>query len=265
MKGAIGTCKLCLKDGQALQMSHLVPRGVYALCRANNAPNPNPFLITNQFSMQTSRQMQVPLLCFRCEQLLREKGEDWVIPELAQYGSAFGFLDKLQTVQPLHNEPDFISYVLSQVPAVKVADFVHFFVGIFWKASVHPWRKGRTDPWINLGAFSEEMRKFLLGEAPFPAAMALSVTMLPRPVTLISFHPPYETIGANGDRNGHFYVCGFNTTLWMGPNIPIEISATSIHQAPHYLTVVDNRDAITQKFRDAFAKSMVRKRERGKR
>jgi len=60
-------------------------------------------------------------------------------------------------------------------------------------------------------------------------------------------------------------VCGFNTTLWMGPNITIEIAATSIHRPPHYLMVVDNRDAITQKFRDVFGKSTARKHERKKR
>jgi hypothetical protein len=51
MKGEIGTCKLCLRDAQSLQVSHLVPSAVYALCRAKNAPNPNPFLVTSEFSM----------------------------------------------------------------------------------------------------------------------------------------------------------------------------------------------------------------------
>lgn len=265
MKGEIGTCKLCLRDAQSLQVSHLVPSAVYALCRAKNAPNPNPFLVTSEFSMQTSRQVQVPLLCFQCEQLLREKGEDWMMPELAQFGGRFGFYDKLLAAPKLHDEPDFVSYVLEKVPGVRVADLVHFFMGVFWKASVHPWRKGRTDPWLDLGEYSESIRIFLLGETAFPASVALSVTVLPQPVALISFHQPYETIGSAAEKTCHFYVCGFNATLWMGPNITIEIATTSIQRPPHYLMVVDNRDAITQKFRGAFAKSAARKQERKRR
>jgi hypothetical protein len=33
--------------------------------------------------MQASRQTETRLLCFECEQLFREKGENWVIPQLA--------------------------------------------------------------------------------------------------------------------------------------------------------------------------------------
>lgn len=244
-----GICKLCLLD-KPLCDSHLIPRSVYALCRATKAPNPNPFLVTNQFAMQTSRQMQVPLLCFACEQLLRERGEDWVVPELARYPGPFPFFEKLRATPPLYNEPDFVAYLLATVPNIRVAELIHFFMGIFWKASVHPWRKGRSDMWITLGQFSEPIRTLLRGEAPFPENVALSITVLPPPVTLIAFHPPYETIGP--DPTYHLYVSGFNCTLSVGERIEPELVLSSIHRPPHHLLIVDNAADITRKFRDSY-------------
>jgi len=250
-----GKCKLCVLD-KPLCDSHLIPRSVYALCRAAGAKNPNPFLVTHQFAFQTSRQMQIPLLCFECEQLLRERGEDWVVPELARYPSPFPFIDKLRAATPLFSEPDFIAYALNSVSQARTPELIHFFMGIFWKASVHAWRKGRTDPWINLGTFSDLIRKFLRGEAPFPEKVALSITVLPPPVTLVAFHPPYETIGP--DPSFHLYVSGFNCTLCVGDNIPPELALSSMHRPPHHLLVVDNAADITKKFRESYAAAKAR-------
>jgi hypothetical protein len=243
-----GECKLCLKK-RPLCKSHLIPRAVYALCRATKAKNPNPFLLTYKFAMQSSRQVQIPLLCHDCEQLLCAKGEAWMVPQLARYGGPFPVLDTLIKSPALFIEPDFIAYVLAAIPAIRVPDLIHFFMGIFWKASVHPWAKARTEPWLSFGNQGEAIRQFLLGVADFPAQMALSVTVLPPPVTLIAFHIPYDTIGP--DPTYHLYISGINCTLWMGPNIPVEIVAGSIHRPPHHLLVVDNAADITRKFREA--------------
>jgi hypothetical protein len=244
----IQQCPLCLKV-KAVVKSHLIPKGVYALCRATKAKNPNPFLITNTFSMQTSRQLKAELLCFDCEQQLRAQGEDWVIPRLAHFGGPFLFGDALKNSSPHFTEPDFIAYLLETIPAVRVPDLIHFAMAIFWKAAVHSWVKEPGEPWLSLGPYAESVRKFVLGEAKFPQEMALSLTVLPNPVALISFHYPYETTDAN--RTCHLYISGLNYTLWMGPNIPTEAAGMSLHLPPHIALVVDNRDAITLKFREA--------------
>lgn len=254
-----GTCKLCQKD-KPLCKSHLIPRSVHLLCRATKAKNPNPFVLTHEYAKQSSRQMQIPLLCWDCEQLLRANGEDWMTLQFARYGGPFPFLDTLAQFPPVLAEPDFIAYALAAIPDIRVNHIVHFFMGIFWKASVHNWVKERTKTWLEFGVHGEAIRKFLLGEAGFPADMALSVTILPPPVTLISFHLPYDTIGP--DPTYHLYISGVNCTLWMGPNIPAEIAMGSIHHPPHQLLVLDNAADITRKFREAGQAAMKRMQQR---
>jgi hypothetical protein len=249
----LGICKLCLKQ-RPLCKSHLIPKGVYALCRARTSKNPNPLLITHKLSMQTSRQLKTPLLCFDCEQLLRAKGEDWVIPQLAHIGGPFPLGDTLAASAPLFAERDVIAYLLQTIPNVRLNELVHFAMAIFWKASVHSWVEKPGKPWLLLGPHGEDLRKFILGKAVFPAEMALSLTVLPNPVALISFHYPYKTIGP--DPTCHLYVSGLNFILWMGPNIPAVTAQGSLHRPPHLALVVDIRDAIIKKFRDARQSAM---------
>jgi hypothetical protein len=255
----VGSCKLCLKK-RPLCKSHLIPKGVYALCRAKASNNPNPFVVTHKFSMQTSRQLKTELLCFDCEQLLRARGEDWAIPQLAHFGGPFPFGDTLSVSAPLFAEPDFTVYLLETIPNIRVPDLIHFAMAIFWKASVHSWVGKRGKPWLSLGQYKEPLRKFISGEAGFPAEMALSLTALPNPVALIAFHYPYATIGA--DPTCHLYISGLNFTLWTGPNISFEAAQTSLHNPPHHALVVDIRDDITRKFRDAHQSAMNTKKNR---
>ncbi len=254
-----GICKLCLKE-KKLCRSHLVPGAVYALCRAEGTENPNPMIVTHEFETQTSRQMQIPLLCFDCEQLLRERGEDWVIPQLARLGGPFLLGDRLERSVVLHGEPDFDTYLLNAIPEIRAPELTHFAMGIFWKASVHPWKVGTNEPRIDLGRYGELVRLLLLGEGEFPADMALSLTILPSPVTMIAFHPPYTTVGP--DPTFHLYLCGLNYTLWMVANVEPQIIATSLNRPPHVVLVVDNREAIARKFRDAHQSAQKRKQAR---
>lgn len=254
-----GVCKLCQKK-RPLCQSHLMPKGAYALCRAKHAKNPNPLLISYNFTMQTSRQLKTPLLCFDCEQLLREKGEDWVIPQLARVGGPFLLDASLRASPPLFTEPDLVAYALETIKGIHVPDLIHFAMGIFWKSAVHSWVKKEAEPWLSLGPYTEPVRKFLLGETPFPVEMALSLSVLPSPVALISFHYPIATIEA--DPVCMLYICGLSYMLWMGPNIPDEVARTSLHRPPHALLVVDNRDDITKKFREAYEAAMKAKWKR---
>jgi hypothetical protein len=245
----IGVCKLCLQK-RPLCQSHLIPRAVYNICRARKAANPNPLLVTHKFAMQTSRQLKVPLLCLECEQLLRARGEDWTIPELARLNQQFLLFEKLKAAQPAFVQPDFVAYFLEAVPTIHVPELVHFAMGIFWKASTHSWAKGRRKPWADLGELPREsIRRFILGETEFPDQMALSLTILPPPKALIAFNYPYATKGP--DPTFHLYVSGINCTLWIGCNVPENVAVTSIHRPPHLLLVVDNVRDITRKFREA--------------
>ena len=81
----------------------------------------------------------------------------------------------------------------------------HFGLGIFWKASVHPWRGG--EPLIDLGRYGDMIRKRLKGESEFPEHVHL-VVVIERPhVAQITVSYPYEGI-RDAWRTHYFHVPG---------------------------------------------------------
>jgi hypothetical protein len=228
---------------------------VYALCRAAGAPNPNPFLVTQEFVMQTSRQVRAHLLCFECEQLLRERGEDWVIPQLAKYGGEFPLAAALADATPCVSESDLSAYVLSGIPGIRVDDLIHFAMGIFWKSSVHPWSGKDTEPWIDLGPSCDNIRLFLRGEMPLSDDVVLTATILPPPVKLITFHLPFETVGLQG-RAFQLYVSGLQFMLWVGAEIPMAVRAANLSSKSNpTVLVTDISELISKRFKAMFSQA----------
>jgi hypothetical protein len=244
-----GICKLCLTE-QRLLRSHLIPKAVYAMCRADDAPNPNPIMVTDKLAMQTSRQFADHLLCFSCEQLLRAKGEDWMIPRLATYGGSFPLGELLASVTPAFTEPDFLAYALSGFPDIDTDAIIHFGTGIFWKSSVHSWDGDKTEPRTNLAAHAEGVRKFLLGESKFPAGVALSLLIQPKPVKQINFEFPLESPNPPA-RMLSFYILGVQYTLWLEPGIPHEITVGSLDSPTRVIIVTDIQEFVKNRFADA--------------
>ena len=212
-------------------------------------------MVTHKLALQTSRHLQDYLLCFECEQLLRAKGEDWVIPQLARDGDAFPLGDTLKSSQHLFDEPDVVAYALEGHPTIRATDLVHFAMGIFWKSSVHNWLAEKKKSFISLGTRQESIRKFLLGEQGFPSDMALSIAVLPKPVALIGFHFPYETLPRPEDRTFHLYISGINFTLWAGTRIPPEIILGCLSKRPHIALVYDAAPQIARRYKEALADS----------
>jgi len=210
-------------------------------------------MVTHALALQTSRQAQLPLLCFSCEQLLRERGEDWVTTQLAQYGNVFPLGEELKTLPSIVNEPDLAAYELATSPTIRANDLTHFAMGIFWKASVHTWVRANTKPFISLSPYEEPIRKFLLGEQDFPAHIALSLVVLPMPVELIGFHFPFETASRTDDRTYHLYVPGLSFTLWVGPEMPWEISMGALSKRPYQVLVHDVAPLIAKRYKEAYA------------
>jgi hypothetical protein len=50
----------------------------------------------------------------------------------------------------------------------------YFALSVFWRGSVHVWRgSSKKAPVIQLGEYEEPIRRYLLGETPFPAGIAV--------------------------------------------------------------------------------------------
>ncbi len=209
-ESCVGICKLCLVTG-TLRKSHLMPKGLYGYCRTSDC---EPVFIGTDVMMPTSRQTKDNLLCGGCEALLNQKGENWVLPKLATIEGAFPFYGLLQQQQPVFVEQDVAAYAISNNPAINRQALIQFALGIFWKASVHPWSRARTRPRIDLGLQSEDLRRFLRGEGGFPQNLALNLEVTPSPVGAICFTHPVVR-GANPEMF-FFYVPGMMFTLWRG-------------------------------------------------
>ncbi len=192
-----------------------MPAALYKLCRA---PDSEPILITNEIVMQSSRQLQAPLLCSACEDILNCGGETWLLPLLATIDGAFPLYDILKKVPPDVTEPDCTMYAASKNAEIQTSKLVHFALAIFWKASAHSWRGGTRTPLISFGKYGDEIRKFVLGEGPFPRNCALIVAVESPPVKQISFNQPY--LGSRSEFHSFFlYVPGISFGLAVGKQI----------------------------------------------
>ena len=211
-------------------------------------------MVTHKFVMQTSRQLKSPLLCFECEQLLRERGEDWVIPQLAQHRARFPFGESLQQLPKLSEDPDLTEYTLAGIHHTQTDQLVHFALGVFWKASVHNWINAKDERPVRLETEDmERLRKFLLGEEKFPPLVALTLSVLPLPGIDISFCVPFETPGISACRTFHWYICGLYFGLWMGPAVPLAIFQGSLNYHPNTVLVYDIREYFAKRQKDAYA------------
>jgi hypothetical protein len=70
----LGLCKLCLKT-KDLQDSHLLGACFYCIIRKSQGSD--PVIITAKTAQVSSRQVTAHELCWDCEQLFRQNGEDW--------------------------------------------------------------------------------------------------------------------------------------------------------------------------------------------
>jgi hypothetical protein len=201
---------MCLQE-KNLVSSHLIPRKVYEYC---NQEGHNPIVLTGDVLMASDRQWQYPLLCIDCETILNEGGEAWCVTKLATYEKKFPLYDLVSAKSPVDSVGTTNIFFVKNMPEVKAKEIVHFGMGMFFKAAVHGWQKGMSEPRINLAPYTEPLRLWLCGEGDFPADMFLVVQMAPPDRAQIGLFPPYEA-----ERHVFYvYVPGLLFMLDVGPD-----------------------------------------------
>jgi hypothetical protein len=231
----LGICKMCLLEKQLVE-SHLIPRAVYDLCRSADS---EPVKITSTVIMQTSRQTKDYLLCSQCDYDLNKFGETWLLPKLKTWDKGFPLYDILAKIPPDVIEGEGAGYAACRNPEIDVHAITHFAIGIFWKASVHPWLKDRKEPRIELGPYDDKFRQFLRAEAPFPDYVVLNVGMVRPDATFSNTLEPYRGT-AEGSRNYVFNVPGVQFVLTIGKTISPELKGTCFYSnALHPIIVTD--------------------------
>jgi hypothetical protein len=84
----VGTCRLCLRENEELQNSHLIAAAIYKVCKDGAK---QPIMVGGGTARRSSGQIADELLCRDCEQRFSKNGETWVIENMAQQG---GFLSR---------------------------------------------------------------------------------------------------------------------------------------------------------------------------
>jgi hypothetical protein len=162
-----GKCKLCGEE-RLLCDSHYLPKGLYKTtgAGATGLKNPNPVMNINGVLKQISDQYRGLVLCESCENLFTKQSESWVLANLPkQYGDPCALQDALAPLTPTSGGQRWERYNVSQAQEFDVQKLVYFGMSIFWRSAVHAWKTstGQKSPTVDLGAYKEPIRKFLLG------------------------------------------------------------------------------------------------------
>ena len=164
-----GQCRLCLEI-KDLQDSHYISKGIFKILREDNGwDNPNPWKITKDIAVQTSKQQTAYLLCRECEQRFNNNGEAWVLKHCLRKNGQFRLASILAARKPnlSSNDSPTKVYYASNISEINISALAYFAASIFWRGSIYPWKDDGSIP-VNLGPFREQFREYLMGLKPFP-------------------------------------------------------------------------------------------------
>jgi hypothetical protein len=243
----LGRCKLCLQENQDLQSSHLLPTALYKMLLGPGDENPNPVIVTAYLSVQSSYQVTAPLMCRRCEQLLSANGENWVMKHVCR-GNNFLLLDTLRQV-PCDASKDGIEvYSCANRVDIDINSLSHFAVGILWKAAIHDWKLvgGALQTRIHLGPYSEALRGYLVGQAPFPNELVVNVTACTDFYSQQVFYDP-AVVKTTPYHWYAFLSRGVRFDMFLGKSIPHGIRNTCSITSPARYIIVRSDEESTMK------------------
>jgi hypothetical protein len=218
-----GKCKLCLFDKE-LQESHYLPRSIYKSDRARQLKNQNPVVIGKTIR-QDQEQITDFVFCSDCEQRFSKYGESWVLGKLPHdYGEPFPLQDALLSEMPFYIGPGLNLYAGAKIPAFNMDKLVYFSASIVWRGAIHEWEsnQGEKTPEVELGIHEEPLRKFLLGEGPFPPDIWITTIIWRfKPVLNVAYFPARTDDGEW--KRYWFYMHGLGFIIHFGTGVPEEI------------------------------------------
>lgn len=231
-----------------------MPRQLYDYCRKGVH---RPIKLGDGALIPTDRLTQDFLLCEDCEGVLNNGGERWITGKLATWERSFPLYDLLTSKPPLVVDGDASVYQVAQNPSIDVTKLTHLALGIFWKASVHPWKAGKTSPRIDLGTYSETIRKWLRGEAGFPEHLYLTVIIEPPARAQITLLDPYAT--KQGADTYCFHIPGILFMLTLGNDVDEGIRALAFNNANNG-NPVNISEALTSQFEGMMVEAVMSSR-----
>ena len=227
MPTPIGICPMCRTKGK-LCNSHLMSAAIYPLCRNDEF---EPVRVTAESMRPTVKQTKEYLLCSNCENNLSKNGERFTIPLMSELDGPFRLHDHLAEQPPVLSSARLTIYAAANNSKINVSDLIHFGIGIFWKASVHPFGSGSDESRIDLGEDSEALRLYLRDEANLPDHIALVVGVESGPVRFPAMIDPLPGDNPNF-KSFFFYVPGMQFQLYFGKGVREAVGKYSINVNP---------------------------------
>jgi hypothetical protein len=139
---------------------------------------------------------------------------------------------------------------------------VYFALSIFWRGAVHEWEadQGRTPFKVELCGYEEPIRQYLLGLAPVPSEVALTVMIWPYTKSFIAGLVPRPAHQRDFQRYW-FFVCGLGFVLNFGENLPTDVKRTCSYHSPQKIITVSKEFAndVIQLLRDELRSSDLSK------
>jgi len=155
-----GTCPLCERTDQPLQISHYMSGALY------NPRHKRPEYVTRAGSFPVRKDIKARLLCRDCETTLNKGGESYVLNLIATKSRSFPLGEKLWLALPREVLDRSISRFSGQDLGVDMDKFAYFAISVVWRGAVGQWNgaDGTPLPQFALGGFEPPMREYLLGK-----------------------------------------------------------------------------------------------------
>jgi hypothetical protein len=219
-----------------IRTSHILAASFYRLMRESGARNPNPLHLQESGSVQISRQVQERLLCSECENRLNNRGERYVASVCMQSRESFPLQEALAVAEPMAelSGEDLVTFNGMTVGGVSPDQLAFFAASVFWRASARPWRVSRTEAVkLSLGPYEDQLRRYLLDEAPFPKHAALVIGVASARSLELTMNLPLLIGRAPAYRDYWFCVPGIGFTLIVGRGLGVAQRSLCIMNAPH--------------------------------
>jgi hypothetical protein len=170
---AFGKCKLCLSDSD-LQWSHYLPRALY---RLSHASGELPVLASSLLVVQDQKQVADFVLCLDCERRFDRLGERYAM-KMVSRNDGFEMLNLVRKSYRSQVAGDYSIYSASAA-RIDAAALAYFALSVLWRGGVHVWNVlyGFKTGGLPLGSQEEPIRRYLLGDSPFPRGVAVKLSV----------------------------------------------------------------------------------------
>jgi hypothetical protein len=233
----ISVCKMCLQE-KMLVSSHFMPRALYDYCRSGGC---EPIKFDSKVAFTTSYQAQDYILCKPCEDVLNDGGEKWTVGKLATMDrKPFPLYELVMKAAPQFEDGGAKVYHAVNVAGLEIGPFAHFAAGLLWKASIHSWNKKKKKPKIDLGPYSDRLRKYLRGETGFPEYVKLWLSVVPPEAAMIGFIEPHERESLGGFKSYFCYIPGVLFCWSVGRQVTAELRVGCFATSEYHPFFVSN-------------------------